>query len=232
MRPSPVRSIDPLESQLARQIRVLVVDDHQIFRSGLVAGLESDADIQVAGQASHGPLGVKLAAELRPDVTLLDLEMPGLGRIDAIEEILAGDESARVIVLTAKASKQDVADVVRAGARGYLLKEATVAEIISAVRAVHSGDCWTSPAVTRHLFDQIRSRRATSTRASGLSTRLSERELEVLRGVARGLSNAEIAAELRISPRTAKNHLAHVLAKLELSNRAQAAAYAVRQGLD
>ena len=232
MKPSQPAVSEVPEGESLSPIRVLIVDSHQLFRSGLAAGLETDSGIELAGQASRGVLGVKLAAELRPDVILIDLELSEVDGREAIRHILDADESARVLGLTASSSDADIAAAIRIGARGYVLKHAPMIEIISAVRAVHSGNCWTSPAVTRMLFDQLRSGQIHSQKLQDAALGLSARELEVLRRVARGLSNAEVAAELKISPWTAKNHLAHVLAKLDLSNRVQAATYAVRHGLD
>lgn len=212
-------------------IRVLIVDDHDLFRAGLAAMLKQEPGIEVCAQASRGRLGVQLARELRPQVTLMDLRMPDLDGIDATREIVSEDEQARVIALTISGEEQDVAAAVLAGACGYLLKDNSLQDVGAAVRAAAAGESWLSPRAAATLLERLRREHiepATADDALGL---LSSREIEILQLVARGLENSQIAAELNISPRTTKNHISSVLSKLGMSNRVQAAIYAVRRGL-
>jgi len=213
-------------------IRLLIVDDHDLFRTGLSSLLADGLGIEIVAQASGGRMGVRLARELKPDVVLMDLRMPDLDGIDAIRLIVEEDPTARVIALTVASSEHDVAAAVLAGACGYLVKDSPVDEIVVAVRAAARGEAWLSPRAATALVDRVRSSNVEPP-AEELTViaELSARELEVLRLVARGLENSEIAYELGISPRTAKNHLSSILAKLGVTNRIQAAIYAVRSGL-
>jgi DNA-binding NarL/FixJ family response regulator len=212
-------------------VGVLVVDDHDLFRAGLTRMLDSEPDMTVLAQASRGTMGVQLARELRPDVVLMDLRMPDLDGIDATREILAENPLARVIVLTVAAEEHDVSSAVLAGACGYLVKDSPISEVVAAVRAASTGDSWLSPRAASGLLDRMRRDYVAPKQEAEPLELLSPREVEVLRLVARGLENAQIAEELHISPRTAKNHISSVLTKLGMSNRVQAAIYAVRQGL-
>ena len=213
------------------RIGVLIVDDHDLFRAGLAKMLQAEADVELLAQASRGKLGVQLARELRPDVILMDLRMPDLDGIDATREICAHDPGARVIALTVASDEKDVSDAVLAGACGYLLKDTPISEIVAAVKAAAGGDSWLSPRAAAAVLDRMRRQHVATTPGAEPLDLLSPRELEILRFVARGYENAEIAAELNISPRTAKNHLSNLLAKLGMSNRVQAAIYAVRRGI-
>ena len=216
----------------AEPITVLVVDDHDLFRSGLSAMLKSAPGIEVIGQASRATLGIRLALELRPQVVLMDLRLPDIDGLDAIGQIVEQSPDARVIVLTVASDEADVAAAVLAGACGYLLKDNPIESVVAAVRAAAAGESWLSPKAASAVLDKIRRDHVEPLGKSNAAGILSPRELEILRLLARGLENAEIAAELHISPRTAKNHLSNVLAKLGMSNRVQAAIYAVRHGLD
>lgn len=224
---------DPAElSGAGRRVSVAVVDDHDLFRAGLVALLESKPDIEVIAQASRGTLGVQLALELRPEVVLMDLGLPDIDGIVATRRITEQRPEARVIVLTVASEDDDVEAAVLAGACGYILKDSPVEEITSAVRAAIAGEAWLSPRAASAVLEKMRRDHV----AAGASTApppdiLSPRELEILRLVARGLENSEIATELSISPRTAKNHLSNVLTKLGMTNRVQAAIYAVKHGI-
>lgn len=211
--------------------RVLVADDHDLFRVGLAASLATYEGIEVVAQASGGKMAVRLAAELRPDVVLMDLRMPNIDGLQATSEILKADPSARVVVLTVAAGEADVAAAITAGASGYVVKDAPIDDVITAIHAAVSGTAWLSPRAARAVLDRIRREHvdpgpAYETRGGELSPR----ELEVLELVARGLDNNQIAAELFMSPSTAKNHVSSILAKLGVTNRIQAAVY-WRRGL-
>jgi DNA-binding NarL/FixJ family response regulator len=212
-------------------IRVLVVDDHDLFRMGLASVLSEQEDIDVVAQASNGPMGVRLARELRPRVILMDLRLPGIDGVDATRAIVERDPSVRVIALTVAVGEADVAAAVLAGACGYLVKDAPMDNVVLAVRAAARGESWLSPAAAAALMERLRSQYVEPEPEVGGAESLSPRELEVLRLVARGMENSEIAGALHISPRTAKNHVSSILGKLGLTNRIEAATYAVRRGL-
>jgi DNA-binding NarL/FixJ family response regulator len=216
---------------LHERIRALVVDDHDLFRTGLSSMLAASGGVEVVAQASGGRMGVRLARELKPEVILMDLRMPDLDGVDAIKAIVEHDPTARVIVLTVASDETNVAAAVVAGACGYLLKDAPIDDVVVAVKAAARGESWLSPRAAGSLLERVRRTNVESGPAHEPTVDLSPRELEVLRLVARGLENSEIAAELGISPRTAKNHLSSILAKLGMTNRIQAAIYAVRRGL-
>jgi NarL family two-component system response regulator LiaR len=211
--------------------RILVADDHDLFRVGLAASLATYEDIEVVAQASTGRMAVRLAAELRPDVVLMDLRMPNFDGLQATSEILKNDPSARVVALTVVAREADVAAAIMAGASGYVIKDAPIDDLVTAIRAAASGSAWLSPRAARAVLDRMRREHvAAGPPAETRGEQLSPRELEVLELVARGLDNKEIAAELCISPRTAKNHVSSILSKLGVTNRIQAAVY-WRRGL-
>jgi DNA-binding NarL/FixJ family response regulator len=212
-------------------LRVLVVDDHDLFRAGLSSLLAAEPGIEVIAQASGGRMGVRLAAELRPDVILMDVRMPELSGPEASREILARQPDIRILALTVSSNDRDVAAVLEAGAVGFLAKDTPIDSLVTAIRAASSGAAWLSPRAAEVVLGRIRTA-APQEQAdvTGLE-QLSERELEVLRLIANGLENSEIASALDISPRTAKNHVSNILAKLGLPSRVQAAVYAVRQGV-
>lgn len=214
------------------QIEVILVDDHDLFRFGLAAMLQREPDIDVVGQASRGQSGVQLTLELCPQVVLMDLNMPDLDGISATRAILAQSPQTRILVLSAVSEIGDVEAAVLAGACGFLLKDAPVGDVATAVRAASQGQSWLAPRAASAVLDSLRRDHAHSNALPPPGDILSARELEVLRLVARGCDNAEIAAELSISPSTAKNHLSNLLTKLGIHNRVQAAVYAVRHGLD
>jgi DNA-binding NarL/FixJ family response regulator len=212
-------------------LRVLVVDDHDLFRTGLSSLLSAEAGIEVVAQASGGRMAVRLASELVPDVILMDVRMPDLAGPEATRLILAQQPDIRILALTVSTNDRDVAAVLEAGAVGFLAKDTAIDSLVTAIRAAASGAAWLSPRAAEVVLGRIRSTPPPDELdASGLS-QLSERELEVLRLIANGLENAEIASALDISPRTAKNHVSNILAKLGLPSRVQAAVYAVRQGV-
>jgi DNA-binding NarL/FixJ family response regulator len=215
----------------ARPIRVLMVDDHDLFRTGLSSLLAAQSDIEVVAQASGGRMAVRLADELRPDVVLMDIRMADLGGVAATREILDRHPSSRVLALTVVSDDADVEAVVRAGACGFLAKDTPVEGIVVAIRAAAQGVAWLSPRAAEVVLARLRRDDAEPDFGSVPIEELSPRELAVLRLIARGLENSQIAAELGISPRTAKNHISNILAKLGLPSRVQAAVYAVRRGL-
>ncbi|MBV8990984.1 MAG: response regulator transcription factor [Solirubrobacterales bacterium] len=212
-------------------IRVLVVDDHDLFRMGLSSLLSAETDIEVVAQASGGRSGVRLAHELRPDVVLMDLQMPDVEGHEATRQIVERDPSTRVVVLTVLSDDADVIAALEAGACGFLTKHTPIDDVIVAVRAAAQGAAWLSPRAAEAVLTRLRL--TSEDRESNLEpfVELSARELDVLRLIARGLENSQIAEILNISPRTAKNHVSNILAKLALPSRVEAAIYAVRRGL-
>lgn len=214
-----------------RPIRVLVVDDHDLFRTGLASLLRSHGDIEVLAQASGGRMGLRLAEELSPDVVLMDLRMPDLAGQDATRAILARRPSTRVVILTALCEDAEVTAAMRAGASGYLAKDTRIEDVVGAVRAAAQGASWLSPVAAEIVLGSLR--RATVARQPDLgpATQLSSRELDVLGLIASGMENAGIATTLNISPRTVKNHVSSILTKLGVPSRVHAAIFAVRRGL-
>jgi NarL family two-component system response regulator LiaR len=212
-------------------IRVLVVDDHDVFRTGLAWLLGREADIEVVAQASGGQMAVRLADELRPDVILMDVQMPGLDGPEATRRILERNPSMRVVALTVVSSDADVAAVIGAGACGFLAKDTAIEGVLLAVRAAAQGVAWLSPRAAEVVLGQLRRDAVVDQPDRSAINNLSARELDVLRLIAQGLENAEIAQQLGISPRTAKNHVSNILAKLGQPSRVQAAVYAVRRGV-
>ncbi len=204
-------------------IRIVVVDDHPIVRQGLVAALEDEADFAVAGAAGSAEEALALVGHARPDVVLLDLELPGISGVAAIPRLLAACPTAGILVFTAYESEERVLSALRAGAKGYLLKGATTAEIARAVRAVAGGGSALAPRIAARLVSEMSAPHA--------SRRLTVREGEVLRLIAAGQSGKQIARSLGISERTVKFHTAALLRKLGADNRAQAVAVASQRGL-
>ncbi|HTU31207.1 MAG TPA: response regulator transcription factor [Solirubrobacteraceae bacterium] len=219
------------EPRPSGNIRVLVVDDHDLFRAGLASLLGARPDIEVVAQASGGRMGVRLATELRPDVILMDVQMPDLDGPSATRMILGRQPSVRIVALTVVSDDDGVAAVLAAGACGFLAKDTPIDGVVLAIRAAAQGAAWLSPRASEVVFGQVRRDTVAHQPEPSLIDDLSARELDVLRLIARGLENAEIAEELGISPRTAKNHVSRVLAKLGQPGRVQAAVYAVRRGL-
>jgi DNA-binding NarL/FixJ family response regulator len=212
-------------------IRVLVVDDHDLFRAGLTSLLGARPDMDVVAQASGGRMGVRLAAELRPDVILMDVQMPDLDGPAATRLILGRQPSVRIVALTVVSDEDAVASILAAGACGFLAKDTPIDDVALAIRAAVQGAAWLSPRASEVVLGRVRRETAVGEPERSLIDDLSAREVDVLRLVARGLENAEIAEALGISPRTAKNHVSSILGKLGQPGRVQAAVYAVRRGL-
>lgn len=212
-------------------VRLLVVDDHDLFRTGLASLLSDEPGIEVVGQASGGRMGVRLAGELRPDVVLMDVRMPDISGPEATREILERHPETRVLALTVASEDGDVSNVLQAGACGFLAKDTPIDSLVVAVYAAASGAAWLSPRAAEVVLGRIRSTPPAPPPEAIPLKQLSEREMEVLRLIADGMDNAQIAAALNISPRTAKNHVSNILTKLGLPSRVQAAVYAVRQGV-
>jgi DNA-binding NarL/FixJ family response regulator len=215
----------------ADPVRVLVVDDDALIRAGLRAVLSSDASIAVAGEAGDAGEAVERARELRPDVVVMEVRLPGRDGISATPALIAAAPDARVLILTTFEQDDYVFDALRAGASAFLLKRARPEELLAAVHAVAAGDALLSPSVIRTLIDRLARGRPGGNLCDAGLEELTPRELEVLGLVARGLSNAEIAAELVIEESTVKTHLKRVLMKLALRDRVQAVIYAYESGL-
>ena len=204
------------------RVTVLLADDHPVVRQGLRTFLELQEGIEVVGEASDGEEAVALVKELLPDVVLIDLVMPRMDGIEAIRRIRALSPTTKAIVLTSFAEDDNVFPAVKAGAAGYLLKDVSPRDLVDAIRRVHAGEALLHPSVAAKLMNEM---------AQGPSPEdgLTERETEVLKLIAHGRSNKEIAASLVLSEKTVKTHVSNILAKLHLSDRTQAALYAVRR---
>ena len=208
-------------------IRLLIADDHAVVRQGLRTFLELQGEVEVVGEAGDGEQAVAEAERLRPDVVLMDLVMPKLDGIGAIRRIREIAPETRVIVLTSFLDDDKLMPAVRAGAAGYLLKDVQPQDLLSAIRTVHGGEALLSPAVAARLMEGI----ADGGAPAPPSHDLTPRELEVLTLIARGYANKRIALELGVAEKTVKTHVSNILAKLDLSDRTQAALYAVREGI-
>jgi NarL family two-component system response regulator LiaR len=207
---------------------VLIVDDHGVVRQGLRTYLELLDDIEVIGEAENGTEAVAQVGQHQPDVVLMDLVMPEMDGIEATRQVNATSPSTRVIVLTSFADDEKVFPAIKAGATGYLLKDVSPADLANAIRAVHAGETHLHPDITRKLVDQFASPGAVP---RPTPDELTPRELEVLRLIAQGMSNREIAQALTISEKTVKTHVSNILSKLHLADRTQAAIYAHRHGI-
>jgi DNA-binding NarL/FixJ family response regulator len=215
-------------------IRVLIADDHEVFRHGLEQALGGEVDIDVIGEAVDGATAVDQALALAPDVLLLDVRMPELTGIEAAARIHTERPEIKIIMLTGASSEVDLFAAVRAGASGYLLKEVSIEALADAVRAVTRGDGLLAPPMVAKLmraYVELARRLDDGEQAGRGAPRLTDRELEVLRLVARGMSNKEIALQLVIAQNTVKNHVRNILEKLRLRSRTEAAMYAVRENL-
>jgi DNA-binding NarL/FixJ family response regulator len=213
--------------------RILLIDDQELLRMGFRMVLDAQSDLEVVGEAGDGAEGVKLARELQPDVILMDVRMPGMDGVQATRALVGAGCRAHIIILTTFDLDEYAHAALRAGASGFLLKDAQPADLLSAIRAVASGDAVVAPSTTRRLLATIAHQLPAPGEEHGdprLET-LTPREREVLEAVARGLSNAEIAAALVLSEATVKTHVGRILAKLELRDRVQIVVYAYDHGL-
>jgi DNA-binding NarL/FixJ family response regulator len=209
--------------------RVLIADDHPTFRRGLGSLLESLPDVELVGEADDGESAVSMTAQIKPDVVVMDLNMPRLNGIEATRRIIADDPSAAIIVLTMLDEDESVFAAMRAGARGYIVKGADTDDVLRAVESVARGDLVFGPSVAGRVLSYLT--RPLSARDPVVFPELSGREREILELLARGLSNTEIARRLVVSPKTVRNHVSNVFAKLQVSDRAQAIERARRAGL-
>src|SRR5215210_515094 len=210
-------------------LRVVLVDDHDLFRTGLRNLLEEQG-VQIVAEASEGAAALNVVRELAPDVVVMDLNMPGMNGIEATREIARLAPLTRVVVLTISDQDADVLDAILAGACGYLLKDSSIQDLMQGIRAASVGEALISPHIAAKVLQRVRAT-SVETEDGVRGPDLSDRETEVLRLIANGKDNAEIAQELHISPKTVKNRISNILMKLQIENRIQAAVYAVRRGL-
>jgi two-component system NarL family response regulator len=211
-------------------VRVLVVDDQELFRRGLIMLLGGDIDIEVVGEAADGITATELAITTAPDVILLDVRMPRRTGVEACRAIKEAVPATKIIMLTVSDEEADLYESVKNGAAGYLLKDSSIEEVAQAIRVVNEGQSLISPSMAVKLIDEFK-QMSKPEREQGPALRLTERELEVLRLVAKGLNNREVAKELFISENTVKNHVRNILEKLQLHSRMEAVMYAVREKL-
>lgn len=212
---------------MTETIRVLIADDHAIVRGGLRGLIASEPGMELVGEAANGVEAVEQARALRPDVILLDLVMPRMDGLQAIVAIKAENANARILVLTSFDEDEKVFTAIKTGALGYLLKDSAPEDLLEAIRQVYQGESSLHPAIARKLIQELRQPPKLPPTAEPLTAR----EVEVLRLLARGLSNQEIAAALVVSEWTVRNHVSNILSKLHLANRTQAALYALKEGL-
>jgi DNA-binding NarL/FixJ family response regulator len=212
-------------------IRIIVVDDQELFRRGLIMLLSVEDGIDVVGEASDGVAATELAATAVPDVVLMDVRMPKRSGIEACITIKDAAPSAKILMLTVSEEEADLYEAVKNGASGYLLKDASIDEVAQAVALVADGQSLISPSMATKLLDEFKQMSVVGRRQDVAAPRLTDRELEVLRLVARGLNNRDIAKDLFISENTVKNHVRNILEKLQLHSRMEAVMYAVREKL-
>jgi DNA-binding NarL/FixJ family response regulator len=225
-------STESAETTDSRQdgLRVLIVDDHDLFRTGLRNLLEEQG-ILVIGEAAAGNEAIRAVRELAPDVVVMDLNMPGMSGVEATRHITGVAPLTRVLVLTISDQDNDVLDAILAGACGYLLKDSSIQDLMAGIRAASIGESLISPHIAAKVLRRVRSTSTVPAIAETIRAELSDREIEVLKLIANGKDNAQIAGELHISPKTVKNHISNILMKLQIDNRIQAAVYAVKSGI-
>ncbi len=214
---------------MSQKIRVLLTDDQAIVRKGIQALLSTESNIEVVGEAENGKEAIRLVEKLQPDVILMDLQMPEMDGIEAIGRITSGKPNARILVLTSFATDDKVFPAIKAGALGYLLKDSSPEELILAIRQVYRGESSLHPTIARKVLQELS--RPPAPEQIPTSEPLTEREVDVLRLVARGMGNQQIADQLVISEATVRTHVSNILGKLHLASRTQAALYALQKGL-
>jgi DNA-binding NarL/FixJ family response regulator len=223
-------ALETTEVAHRERIRVLLVDDHDLFRTGLRTLLEEQG-VEVVGEAAAGAEALRCVRELQPDVVVMDLNMPGMNGVEATKRIASLAPLTRVVVLTISDQDGDVMDAIFAGACGYLLKDASIQDVVNGIHSAAAGGSLISPTIAIKVLERLRATSASPEAAETVRAELSEREIEVLKLIANGKDNAQIAADLHISPKTVKNHISNILMKLQIENRIQAAVYAVRSGI-
>lgn len=211
-------------------IRVLLADDHNLFREGLRQICEIKGGFNVVGEATNGEQAVRLAEDLRPDVILIDLNMPNLNGIEATAKIIKTNPQARIIILTMYQQEQHIFEAIKAGAKGYLLKNADAQELIAGVRQVYRGEALLDSRITAHVLDEFRRLSNHPESKSTNVAQLTEGEMDVLRLMSTGLENQTIAEQLSLSPQTVANRIRLIYQKLQVNNRTQAVLYALRRG--
>jgi NarL family two-component system response regulator LiaR len=212
---------------MSEKIRILIADDHAIVREGLRALIATEPDLELVGEASDGLQAVDKALALKPDVILLDMMMPRKDGLEAIEVIIKENPDARILVLTSFAEDDKVFPAIKAGSLGYLLKDSSPQDLLQAIHNVYQGEASLHPTIARKLMRELNQPPSLPPTTDPLT----EREVDVLRLVAQGLSNDDIAEKLVVSERTVRTHVSHILDKLHLANRTQMALYAVREGI-
>jgi DNA-binding NarL/FixJ family response regulator len=220
-------------SQTARStetLRVLLVDDHDLFRTGLRNLLEEQT-VQVVGEAADGAQAIRMVRELAPDVVVMDLNMPGMSGVEATRQVTTLAPLTRVVVLTISDQDDDVMNAILARACGYLMKDSSIQDLMQGIKAASVGESLISPHIAAKVLQRMRATGTNEADAAMIRSELSDREIEVLKLIANGKDNAQIAADLHISPKTVKNHISNILMKLQIDNRIQAAVYAVRSGI-
>jgi NarL family two-component system response regulator LiaR len=211
-------------------IRVLVVDDHPVVRRGIKSLLAEEDGIEVAGEASNGLEALKQVEKLRPDVILMDLVMPEMGGVEAIQRITTAYPDARILVMTSFAADDKVFPSIKAGALGYLLKDSDPEDMLRMIRQVHRGELSIHPSIARKVIQEL-NRSQESSRGPLTPSPLTEREVEILQLLAQGVENKEIARRLSLQDATVRTHVSNILSKLQLANRVQATLYALRSGI-
>jgi DNA-binding NarL/FixJ family response regulator len=225
-----VETVEEIAERPELPVRVLLVDDHDLFRTGLRSLLEEQG-VEVVGEAPDGAKALHMTNELTPDVVVMDLNMPAMNGVEATRQITTMSPLTRVVVLTISDHDSDVLDAILAGACGYLMKDASIDELMAGIRAASMGESLISSHIAGKVLQRIRATSAQPQIAAQIQSELSEREIQVLKLIANGKDNSMIAAELHISPKTVKNHISNILMKLQIENRIQAAVYAVRSGI-
>jgi DNA-binding NarL/FixJ family response regulator len=211
-------------------LRVLLVDDHDLFRTGLRNLLEEQT-VQVVGEAADGAQAIRMVRELAPDVVVMDLNMPGMSGVEATRQVTTLAPLTRVVVLTISDQDDDVMNAILAGACGYLMKDSSIQDLMQGIKAASVGESLISPHIAAKVLQRMRATGTNEADAAMIRAELSDREIQVLKLIANGKDNAQIAADLHISPKTVKNHISNILMKLQIDNRIQAAVYAVRSGI-